>query len=317
MKIIRTVFALLFSILIISSFAGADDSTVNSPLTVRTGIDKEAIYIGDKVKYFIEVKTGKDIEVSLPEFGENLSEFSIKDFDSSESGFFGKRTLKQWYILDTFETGKFTIPAVVVKYRTTGEEEWKEILADAVNIEILSSLDDKALEGDIRDIKGPVRYWDKTYIYIIIAIVTVIALILFIIVILQKRRKTKEVAIPLIPAHEIAYEALRKLMGKDYLSTGKVQEYYFELSNIARHYIEDRFQLKAPEMTTEEFLLTLKKSEALNSEQKSLVKDFLSHCDMVKFAKYLPLKNEIDSSYESAKNLVDQTKETVSQGAVR
>ncbi len=222
--------------------------------------------------------------------------------------------MKQWYILDTFETGKFTIPAVVVKYRSDGEKEWKELLADEVNIEVLSSLDEKALEGDIRDIKGPVSYWDKTYIYIILGIVAAIALILFVIIYLQKRRKTKEVAIPSIPAHEIAYEALKKLMVKDYLSTGQVQEFYFELSNIARHYIEDRFQLKAPEMTTEEFLITLKKSEVLNAEQKILVKDFLSQCDMVKFAKYLPQKNEIDSSYESAKNLVDQTKETVSQG---
>jgi len=230
---------------------------------------------------------------------------------------FGKRTFKQWYILDTFETGKFTMPAVVVKYRTKGEEEWKEVLADEVNIEVLSSLDDKALERDIKDIKGPVRYWDKTYIYIILGIVAAIALILFVIVYLQKRRKTKGVVIPTIPAHEIAYKALKLLMGKEYLSTGKVQEFYFELSNIVRHYIENRFQLKAPEMTTEEFLLTLKESEVLNSEQKSLVKDFLSHCDMVKFAKYLPEKNEIDSSYTSARNLVDQTKETATQGAVR
>ena len=304
-------------ILLFSSFADADDSTPTSPVSVRTGIDKEAIYIGDKIKYFIEVETVKEIEISLPDFGENLSEFSIKDFDSSEGGYFGKKKLKQWYILDTFETGIFTIPAVVVKYRTTGEEEWKEILADEVKIEVLSSLDEKAMKGDIKDIKGPVSYWDKTYIYIILGIVAAIALILFIIIILQKRRKIKEVAIPSIPAHEIAYEALKKLMGKEYLSTGKVQEFYFELSNIARHYIEDRFKLKAPEMTTEEFLTTLKKSEVLNSEQKSLVKDFLSHCDMVKFAKYLPQKKEIDSSYESAKNLVDQTKEIVSQGETR
>jgi len=205
---------------------------------------------------------------------------------------------------------------VVVKYKTTGEEAWKEVLADAVNIEVLSSLDEKALEGDIRDIKGPVKYWDKTYIYIILLVVIIIALILFIIIFLQKRRKTKEAVIPIVPAHDIAYLALKQLMGKDYLSTGRIQEYYFELSNIVRHYIENRFQLKAPEMTTEEFLLKLKESEVLNSEQKSLVKDFLSHCDMVKFAKYLPRKNEIDSSYESAKNLVDQTKKTVLQGVV-
>ena len=103
-------------------------------------------------------------------------------------------------------------------------------------------------------------------------------------------------------------------MGKEYLSSGKVQDFYVELSNIVRHYIENRFQLKAPEMTTEEFLLTLKESTVLNSEQKSLVKDFLSHCDMVKFAKYFPQKDEIDSSYESAKNLVDQTRERALTG---
>ena len=204
---------------------------------------------------------------------------------------------------------------MVVKYRAEGEKEWKEVLADAVNIEVLSSLDDRALEGDIKDIKGPVSYWDKTYIYIILAILISIALILFIIIFLQKRRKTKEIILPAIPAHEIAFKALKSLMETDYLSTGKVQEYYFELSNIVRHYIENRFQLKAPEMTTEEFLLTLKESVVLNSEQKSLVRDFLSHCDMVKFAKYLPEKKEIDSSYESARNLVDQTKETMMPGA--
>ena len=263
------------------------------------------------------METGKEIEVSLPEFGESLSEFSIKDFGSSEGGYFGKKKLKQWYMLDTFETGTFTIPSVVVKYRAEGDKEWKEVIADAVNIEVLSSLDDKALEGDIKDIKGPVSYWDKTYIYIILGIVTAISLILFIIIYLQKRRKAKEVIIPAVPAHVIAFEALKKLMQKDYLSTGNVQEYYFELSNIVRHYIENRFELKAPEMTTEEFLLTLKESEVLNTEQKSLVKDFLSHCDMVKFAKYLPEKKEIDSSYASASNLVDQTKETVIPGAVR
>jgi hypothetical protein len=307
----------MFFLFLFCSVTDADDSAGAAPVTVRTGIEKETIYIGDKVTYYIEVETGKDVEISLPGFGENLSEFSIKDFGSKEGGYFGKKKLKQWYILDTYETGTFTIPAIVVKYRSRGEDEWKEILSDSVKIEVLSSLDETALEGDIKDIKGPVSYWDKKYIIILLSIVIVIALILFIIIFLQKRRKTKEVRIPAVPAHELAYKALQSLMAKDYLSIGKVQEYYVELSNIMRHYIENRFQLKAPEMTTEEFLLTLRESVVLNPEQKSLVRDFLSHCDMVKFAKYLPAKNEIDASYESAKNLVDQTKETLMQGADR
>jgi hypothetical protein len=121
---------------------------------------------------------------------------------------------------------------------------------------------------------------------------------------------------PPLPAHETAFKALQELTNKAYIKTGKVREYYFELSDIVRHYVENRFQLRAPEMTTEEFLATLKDSKILNAEQKILLKDFLSHCDMVKFAKYLPDEKESESSYESAKRFIDETKEVIS-GQVR
>ena len=128
---------------------------------------------------------------------------------------------------------------------------------------------------------------------------------------LKKRKKPEHLTTPLRPAHETALEALRKLRNKDYLRTGRVREYYFELSDIARHYVEDRFQLRAPEMTTEEFLSTLKDSRVLRSGQKTLLSDFLSHCDMVKFAKYQPDENESDASYESARRFIEETKEAV------
>lgn len=118
---------------------------------------------------------------------------------------------------------------------------------------------------------------------------------------------------PPLPAHETAFKALQELTNKAYLKTGKVREYYFELSDIVRHYVENRFQLRAPEMTTEEFLTTLKDSKILNAEQKILLKDFLSHCDMVKFAKYLPDEKESESSYESAKRFIEETKENWTQ----
>lgn len=171
-------------------------------------------------------------------------------------------------------------------------------------------------KADIRDIKGPVGLYNLTYLYLALAIIAVIIIAGLIVWLLKKRKRPQEIIIPPRPAHEIAYEALKELMGRDYLKTGKIREYYFELSDIVRHYIEGRFQLKAPEMTTEEFLATLKYSGVLNSEQKGDVRDFLSHCDMVKFAKYLPDQNEIELSYDSAKKLIDGTKEpAVQEGA--
>jgi hypothetical protein len=152
-------------------------------------------------------------------------------------------------------------------------------------------------------------YYDWTYLYIFLAALALILTVILVRTLLKKRKKAEHIITPLRPAHETALEALRGLRDKDYLKTGRVREYYFELSDIARHYVEARFQLRAPEMTTEEFLSTLKDSSVLHTGQKTLLKDFLSHCDMVKFAKYQPDENESEASYESAKRFVEETKE--------
>ena len=61
-------------------------------------------------------------------------------------------------------------------------------------------------------------------------------------------------------------------------------------------------------MTTEEFMIALKASPEVASEHKKLLKEFLSHCDMVKFAKYGPTPLEMVDSFNSALNLVEQTR---------
>jgi hypothetical protein len=286
----------------------AGETAGGAPVAVKAWTDKKSVSIGDKIRYSIEVESDKDVEIQFPDFGENLAEFAIRDFGSSKGGFFGSRILTQWYILDIYETGTFTIPETVIKYRKSDEEQWKEVLVDSVGIEVLSALDNNSEIGGIRDIKGPVSLFSMLYVYIILAVIAVLILIAAIVLFLKKRNKSKVIAVPPRPAHEIAYEAFERLLRRDYLKTGKVQEYYFDLSNIVRQYIENRFQLRAPEMTTDEFLATLKNAEVLNSEQKGLMKEFLSHCDMVKFAKYLPDEKETGSSYESAKKFIEETK---------
>jgi len=62
-------------------------------------------------------------------------------------------------------------------------------------------------------------------------------------------------------------------------------------------------------MTTQEFLLKVKDDSLLSNEHKRLLKEFLSCSDLVKFAKYGPSEKEVDSSFESAKKLIDETKE--------
>ena len=307
MRIIKFVISLL---LILCGSAAAEETAENKlPVTVQASVDRTAVSIGDRIKYTIEVEAGKEIDVRIPEFGENLADFSVRDFGSSKGGFWGKQKLTQWYDLDIYEAGTYTIPAVTVSYRTEDGGEWVEVVSDEIIVEVKSLLDGEAETAEIRDIKGPLSTYNVTLLYIALAVLIAVAIIVAIVLFLRKRKRRKEIIVPPRPAHEIAFEAFEELVKKDLLGNGRINEYYFELSNIVRHYLENRFQLRAPEMTTEEFLSTLRQTDKLQADHKVLLKDFMSHCDMVKFAKYHPAGNEIESSYESARRLVEQTKE--------
>jgi len=164
---------------------------------------------------------------------------------------------------------------------------------------------------DIKDIRPPV-YFSRDYFFLlfIAAIVVLIGVGLLISYFLKKRTGKKQDPPPLSPrpAHEIAYEALSALKAKDLPRLGRIKKYYSELSDIVRQYLEDRFSINAPEMTTEEFLYSLRESNDLAGAHKNLLKLFLSHCDLVKFAKYGPTQREMDNSFAAAQRLVDETK---------
>ncbi len=79
------------------------------------------------------------------------------------------------------------------------------------------------------------------------------------------------------------------------------------VSDTVRQYLEERFNFHAPERTTEEFLHELKATDLLLPDQKESLGEFLSVCDMVKFARYEPGESELQALHESAVRLVDET----------
>ncbi len=170
-----------------------------------------------------------------------------------------------------------------------------------------------AQANDIRDIKPPVYFPENYLFFIIIGIIIILAGLVFLVLFLRKRLK-RHANGPQVPeklAHQIACEALLALKAQDLAGLGKTKEYYFRLSDIVRHYIESRFSIKAPEMTTEEFLFSLRDSDVLSGRHKNLLKEFLGLCDIVKFAKYGPAQEEIDESFNAAMKLVEETKDDI------
>jgi LPXTG-motif cell wall-anchored protein len=123
-------------------------------------------------------------------------------------------------------------------------------------------------------------------------------------VVLLRRRK-KKAAIP-TPPEEIAYEALRRLVALNLVEQGKIELFFVILSAILREYVENRFQVRAPERTTEEFLEEAVRHPALTAYGATL-SEFLVLCDRVKFARYEPEAAAIQGAFDVTKQFLSET----------
>ena len=174
---------------------------------------------------------------------------------------------------------------------------------------------------DIRDVKPPIEIPLYVWLLILLAVCVLVAVIYFFI---RRRKKTVLSPVPAAPRSpwEIAYGRLEELSRKHYPEAGMFDPFYSALSDIVRHYLEDRFSINAPEMTTEEFLDYIKKAPITSVTGadhicnptggllrcSTALKDFLNGCDMVKFAKYRPDALDAQANFDLAKKLIEETK---------
>ncbi len=281
-------------------------------ISISSRVDKSRITIGDLVRYKVTVTHNENVQVEMPGLGVNLGGFEIRDYHVQEP--YKKDGIiisEADYIISTFLTGEFEIPPLTISYTTMKDSVVQKLTTEKIQIIVESVKPSEA--GDIRDIKPPVeipRDWWQFYRWFILAALFVILSILG--YILYQRKKQGKRLLPLKqepsqPPHEIAYEKLDHLRHSDLLEKGLFKDYYTEISEIIRNYIEGRYFVIAMEMTTFEVLEGLSGAD-LSEEEYQLFSVFFSQCDLVKFAKYIPSEKENEEIMDLAFEIVNKTK---------
>ena len=108
-------------------------------------------------------------------------------------------------------------------------------------------------------------------------------------------------------AYEVARRRLDQLLARPRPSGDAVDAFYVELSGIVRGYLENRFELRAPELTTEEFLASAGASPDLTAAHQTLLREFLRQADLVKFARARPSGADIEQSLDAAGSFLDSS----------
>jgi hypothetical protein len=159
-----------------------------------------------------------------------------------------------------------------------------------------------AATGGIQDIRGPVEILTVTpwfhRVLLISGVLAVLGLIWW-----ALRRRTRQQA----EFRESAAARARARLAESWAWVEQPERFCTRLSEVVRVYLEERFGLRAPDQTTEEFLASLPQSSVLDAALKPLLEDFLTQCDWVKFAQGDPGRTECERLHQMASRLIDET----------
>ena len=299
MRYFRILF-LATAVLFTANMVFAADEDIPS---IKTTVSRQRILIGDRIRYKAEILSKLDLEFEFPKFKNNkIDECEIKDSGKEARTFlFGRHSYVFWLDVTSYYIGKRKIPPIEIKYREKGEGNWKTLKTSEVTFTVESVLPRNVRLQDIKDIKGPI--YPFSFLKLIMWIIAACIAAWLAVKLLKKLIRKKPPKLP----YELAVEAL-EVAKAEFSKTGDVKAYYVAVSDAVRKYIETVFKLRAPEMTTQEFLSSLGASWKIFAGYKELLRIFMEACDLVKFARHTPSKEEIDSVFISAKKFIEETK---------
>lgn len=288
----------------------SDNRTADpSGIVVSAQTDRTIAALDETIRFTLSATFPQHVQVHMPEIGALIAGLRIVDFGETGPSLIDNRLiLKKWFDLRADLSGTYIIPAMTV--RAVDHDEIQEISTPQIFIKVgaSSARPDNETMQDIIDIKPPAALPRDLRPFILgsgIAVALFLAGLAAWLYIRKRRGASPAVQ---KPAHVLACEQLEQLEREGLVQRGVVQEYYVRLSDIFRHYLQNRFAISAVEQTTQELLRSVKRLPDMPDGAKDATRDFLLHADLVKFAKHRPENHAIQQNQQQVHDIIDQTR---------
>lgn len=278
-------------------------------------IDKDSIFAGQTFNYKLDVRMPSDYIIDWSNLKDTLSK-SIEvtkrsDISKTPINNSNDVIMSQLITMTTFDTGYVEIPKIGLKYSKSVNDttsytcytNYMDIYVQAVSIDTTVAY---------RPIKTPIKQnitFEETIPYAGGAIILagLILLAIYLIKKFRKRERIEEEEVkPQIPAIVTARERLSQLKESNLWQSGNSKEYYTDLTDIAREYLEGQFNIDAVEMTSDEILSEVRKLQFGNSVFAKL-QDTLTTADLVKFAKANPSPSQNEAAFNDINSFVEDS----------
>ena len=279
-------------------------------------LDSTNILIGDQIKLFLEIDHPKNVVVEFPQLPDSLNQGMIEILSRNPIDTFkqdDENVLKQIqsYTITSFDSGSYRIAPVWFQINVDGKID--SIPTNGVTLNVFTmQIDTTKGPTDIKmPYDAPLTLKEVTpYILGVILIGAIIFLILYSI---KRKRKNKPIFSrpkkPKEPAYIVAIRELDRIKREKVWQKGKSKQFYSEVTETLRVYIEDRFGINAMEQTSDETIDSFQANKNLLSDKLfANLSETLKLADLVKFAKYKPLPDDDSLVLSNAYYFVNETK---------
>lgn len=293
--------------------------SAQAQVEVHAVLDSSKIRIGEQTKFDIylnyNAKNQKNLLIEWPNFEDTIiKQIEIISQTKIDTTFPDKNNpdIIQQHLqltITSFDSGYYVIPPF--KF-IINKDTANTLLTEAQLLEVRSVPTDTSI-AKIKDIKAPFDEpfdwrWYLPYVYWGFAILVAIIILIIVIKKLTKK-KPIEVIIdntPKVPPHITALNMLQKIKEDAIWKDDKTKQYYSEITDTIRLYIEERFKINALELTSDEIIKVFK-SQVVDTESKSKLYQILTLSDFVKFAKQIPIEAEHTLTLNNAFDFVNGT----------
>ena len=218
--------------------------------------------------------------------------------------------IKAGIVLVPFEEGRYELPDLPVLRSAGGTVD--TLLFKGVTVDVKTMPVDTAT-FEIHDIKGQIQY-PVTFAEVLpwllggLGFAGAVALLVWLGVRASKRRQ--EALKPKDPAYIVALRELEKYRSDKYWAPEKQKSFYSGITDALKFYIDDRFGVDAPEMTTAELFAALKDDKDITPAMYGSLKELFERADFVKFAKAVASDEDNARALPLAVSFVTSTYQT-------
>jgi hypothetical protein len=267
------------------------------------------------VKLSVTVKNGQEIRLPVCSeqlfAGSNIEWVKNSPVDTLNDG--ENVTYRQIFTVTSFDEGDYYFPSLPV----CGSDSLILGYSDSLAFHVQSiAVDTTAAIRDIKPIaRVPITFKEiLPYALIVLGGAAIVLALIFLIVKygVKKKSNKPETKKPKNRARAdvVALNALDALWHKKLWQEGLLKPYYSELTEILRVYLEDRFDIYAMEMVSNDILREVEKEEVADAVALAKLRDILYNADLVKFAKWNPQPNAHEKCYKDARDFVTMTAST-------